>query len=239
MDLDPRNRIWFGGDQQQAAMAHHLHHMGEGMHFAFATGHFGRDPRGDPRGDPRPDPRVDTLRGWLHGMHRPDWPGFARGPRVRRGDVRAAALALLAEQPRNGYQIIQEITKRSGNVWRPSPGSVYPALQQLGDEGLIEADPNDARLFRLTDAGRAYVESHQEELTAPWATVADTVGEGAIELHTLIAQVAVAAKQVEQAATDRQKAEARRILADTRRALYRLLAEDEPDAAAGDDEEEA
>ena len=60
-----------------------------------------------------------------------------RGPRVKRGDVRAAALALLAEEPPNGYQIIQEISERSGGVWRPSPGSVYPALQQLEDEGLI------------------------------------------------------------------------------------------------------
>src|SRR5215475_4460666 len=65
---------------------------------------------------------------------------FMRGPRVKRGDVRAAALALLAEEPRNGYQIIQEIGERSGDVWRPSPGSVYPALQQLEDEALIEAE---------------------------------------------------------------------------------------------------
>ena len=63
-----------------------------------------------------------------------------RGPRVRRGDVRAAALALLAEEPRNGYQLIQEIAERSGGVWQPSPGSVYPALQQLEDEGLIQAE---------------------------------------------------------------------------------------------------
>ena len=66
----------------------------------------------------------------------PGEPGCA-AQRARRGDVRAAALALLVEQPMNGYQILQEIGERSGGVWRPSPGSVYPALQQLEDEGLI------------------------------------------------------------------------------------------------------
>jgi Transcriptional regulator PadR-like family len=66
--------------------------------------------------------------------------GFPRGPRARRGDVRAAALILLAEEPRNGYQIMQEIEQRSDGVWRPSPGSVYPALAQLEDEGLIRTE---------------------------------------------------------------------------------------------------
>ena len=85
--------------------------------------------------------RVDPGRRGFHGMG--PWPGEPRmrGPRARRGDVRAAALALLAEEPMNGYQIIQEISERSGGVWRPSPGSVYPALQQLEDEGLIRAEP--------------------------------------------------------------------------------------------------
>src|ERR1700750_360976 len=71
--------------------------------------------------------------------------GFARGPRARRGDVRAAALILLAEEPRNGYQLMQEIEQRSGGVWRPSPGSVYPALSQLEDEGLVKAIDHDGR----------------------------------------------------------------------------------------------
>src|SRR5215471_5420727 len=90
---------------------------------------------------------------------------FMRGPRVRRGDVRAAALALLAEEPRNGYQIIQEIGERSGGVWRPSPGSVYPALQQLEDEALIEAETPEGgrRRYALTGEGLAYVEAHQDE----------------------------------------------------------------------------
>src|ERR1700756_1419759 len=90
--------------------------------------------------------------------------GFGPGPRgrgrkARRGDVRAAALLLLAEEPRNGYQIMQEIEQRSGGVWRPSPGSVYPALAQLEDEGLVGVEERDGRrTYVLTGAGRAYVE---------------------------------------------------------------------------------
>src|SRR6202163_3162059 len=81
-----------------------------------------------------------------------------RGRKARRGDIRTAALLLLAEEPRNGYQIMQEVEERSDGVWRPSPGSVYPALQQLEDEGLIRSEETDGRkLFVLTEAGQAYV----------------------------------------------------------------------------------
>jgi DNA-binding PadR family transcriptional regulator len=155
--------------------------------------------------------------------------GFGRGPRVRRGDVRAAALALIAEQPRNGYQIIQEIGQRSGGLWQPSPGSVYPALQQLEDEGLIRAEQHDGqRLFHLTEQGGAYVEAHKEELAAPWNAVADSVSDGVVELRHLVGQVAQAAMQVAHTGSTTQVDQARRVLADTRRALYRILAEDEP-----------
>ncbi len=79
-----------------------------------------------------------------------------RGRKARRGDIRTAALLLLAEEPRNGYQIMQEVEERSEGVWRPSPGSVYPALAQLEDEGLIRSEEIDGRkLFAITDAGTA------------------------------------------------------------------------------------
>src|SRR5215831_599181 len=95
--------------------------------------------------------------------------GFQRGPRARRGDVRAAALLLLAEGPLNGYQLMQEIERRSEGVWRPSPGSVYPALAQLEDEGLVRSDDvGDRRAYVLTGAGRAHVEARRDELDAPW-----------------------------------------------------------------------
>src|SRR5215208_2384573 len=102
----------------------------------------------------------------------PPWWGGARtwrGPKARRGDVRAAILAVLAEQPMNGYQIIQEIASRSGGAWKPSPGSIYPTLQQLEDEGLVTADAQTGRrTFTLTDEGRTYVAEHADEVTAPW-----------------------------------------------------------------------
>jgi DNA-binding PadR family transcriptional regulator len=152
-----------------------------------------------------------------------------RGPRAKRGDVRAAALALLAEQPMNGYQIIQEIGERSGGVWRPSPGSVYPALQQLEDEGLIIPESGDGgrRGYVLTDEGRQYVADHPEELRAPWDVVAGGAGGAAIEMRTLMGQLGMAAFQVISAGTDAQQAQARKILADTRKSLYRILAADE------------
>jgi DNA-binding PadR family transcriptional regulator len=161
-----------------------------------------------------------------------------RGPRARRGDVRAAALALLAEEPMNGYQIIQAIGERSDGVWRPSPGSVYPALQQLEDEGLIRAEAGEGgrRAYLLTDEGRSYVEAHPDEVRAPWDVVAGAMGNSAIEMRNLIGQVAMAAHQVLSAGTEAQIGQARQALTDTRKALYRLLAADDDDTAAGEGE---
>ncbi len=156
-------------------------------------------------------------------------PGRMRGPRARRGDVRAAALALLAEGPMNGYQIIQEIAQRSDRVWRPSPGSVYPALQQLEDEGLVRAESEESgrRRYALTDAGRDYVAAHPDEVRAPWDVVAGAFGGPAIEMRRLIGQVAMAAFQVVSAGSDAQVSQARQVLTDTRRTLYRILAADD------------
>jgi DNA-binding PadR family transcriptional regulator len=191
-------------------------------------------------------------RGHGHRGRRPEWgfgpgfpfggpgfPGFPgggprRGPRVRRGDVRSAILALLAEEPRNGYQIIQELAERSGGIWRPSPGSVYPALQQLEDEGLVRLEEQDGRKqYRLTDAGREYVAAHASETAAPWETVAGTVRDDMREARDLFAQVAVAFWQVAHG-SPAQVAAGKRVLADTRRALYGILA-DGDDPAEDDD----
>src|SRR5271168_3968851 len=102
-------------------------------------------------------------------------PGFGpggprgRGRRARRGDIRTAALLLLDEEPRNGYQIMQEVQERSGGMWSPSPGSVYPALSQLEDEGLIRTQERDGqKLFALTDEGRALLDARGAEQPAPW-----------------------------------------------------------------------
>ena len=184
--------------------------------FGRGPGPFGGPPFGfPPFGGPR------RGRRW-------DWGPFGRGPKVRRGDVRSAALVLLAEQPRNGYQIIQEIAERSDGYWKPSSGSVYPALQQLEDEGLVEVDSQEGRrTFRLTEAGRAYVEQHRAELGAPWAAMKADVDDNSVELHTLLGQVAMAVVQVYQAASPAQLQQARQVLIDARRSMYQILAEDE------------
>jgi DNA-binding PadR family transcriptional regulator len=150
----------------------------------------------------------------------------ARLRRARRGDVRAALLLLLEEEPRNGYQLMEEIESRSGGAWRPSPGSVYPALSQLEDEGLIVAQESAGRRsFELTDEGRQYVEENRETLGSPW----DDAGEGVpgefADMRSLIAGVGMATMQVMQSGDEKQIAEAKQVLGDARKALYQILAE--------------
>lgn len=158
---------------------------------------------------------------------------FRRAPRARRGDIRQAILALLAEQPRNGYQIMQELEQRSRGMWRPSPGAVYPALQQLEDERLVTVhDAGGGRVYSLTDRGRKEA-AHTGAGPAPWDAVSQAAGSDIPEMFHLLKHVGAAALQVAQAGSAAQVAEARKILAQTRKALYRLLAED--DAVPGDD----
>jgi DNA-binding PadR family transcriptional regulator len=158
-------------------------------------------------------------------------PGFGsggprgRGRKARRGDIRTAALLLLAEEPRNGYQIMQEVEERSDGVWRPSPGSVYPALQQLEDEGLIRSEELDSRkLFQLTDAGRAHIEQRDPERPAPWEEMSGDFSPPVIELGKIWREVTVAFMQVMHG-SDTQLAEARKVLVTARRDLYRILAD--------------
>jgi len=156
-----------------------------------------------------------------------------RGRRAQRGDVRAAALALLAERPMNGYQMIQEIGELSGGLWRPSPGAVYPALQQLQDEGLIQPEPGETgrRGYVLTDSGREYAAAHPDDLRAPWDVTGGGTG-AAIQMRTLTGQLAMAASQVAAAGTDAQQAQASEILAVSRKSLYQILADSEDEASA-------
>jgi len=157
--------------------------------------------------------------------------GGPRGRRMRRGNVRAAILLLLAEEPRNGYQVMQEIEQRSEGAWRPSPGSVYPAFQLLADEGLITGETRDGgNVFTLTDAGRAHVEENREQLGSPWELAGEGMPEGVREVAHLMKQVVMAARQVLHHGTEAQRAEAVKVLSEARRSLYRILAEDEPPA---------
>ena len=164
----------------------------------------------------------------------------AGGRKARRGDIRTAALLLLAEEPRNGYQIMQEVEERSDGVWRPSPGSVYPALPQLEDEGLIRSEEIDGRkLFALTDAGRALVEERGEEKPAPWEQMSGDVSDEAFELGKLMREVAFAFVQVMRTGSEAQMAEARKVLVAARRDLYRILADGDPDPDTATAEQDA
>jgi DNA-binding PadR family transcriptional regulator len=179
----------------------------------------------------RGGPRGHGPRRGRHGGPQFGFPGFGppRGPRARRGDVRAALLVLLAEEPRNGYQLMQEIEERSDGVWRPSPGSVYPALQQLEDEGLVRVEQGEGgKAYALTDAGRAHVDERRDQLGAPWDAVKGDLGEGAWDLMAPMRQIGMALFQLMHSGTEAQQAEAKEVLSETRRALYRILAEDAP-----------
>src|SRR3954462_15694716 len=169
---------------------------------------------GGPGGGFRGGPFMGPLFGGMPG-------GFGRRTKARRGDVRMAALLLLAEEPRNGYQIMQELEERSEGMWRPSPGSVYPALQQLEDEGLIRSDEADGRrLYHLTDAGQAYVAERPDDQPAPWETFSDSVTDQQGETAALMRDVGMAFVQVLHAGSEAQVTEAGKVLAETKRALY-------------------
>jgi DNA-binding PadR family transcriptional regulator len=162
-----------------------------------------------------------SRRAHLHGFG-PAGAGFAR--KARRGDIRAAILALLAESPMHGYQIIQELAERTEGAWRPSPGSVYPTLQQLEDEELVRAAESTTgkRVFELTDAGREAAGAHPE----PWKAVAEEADDGLVALRELVFQVLGATRQVAAAGSKEQLEAAQAILRDARKQLYRLLADD-------------
>ncbi|HYE77639.1 MAG TPA: PadR family transcriptional regulator [bacterium] len=152
--------------------------------------------------------------------------GRGRGHRARRGDIRAAILSLLADQPRNGYQLMTELEQRSKGMWRPSPGSIYPALQQLEDEGLIAAESARAgRTFTLTEAGRAHLAQQPEGEQAPWETMG--IDQEVMDLFSQVKHIGMAVGQIAHLEGESKVAEAKKILAQTRRALYRILAEDD------------
>ena len=148
------------------------------------------------------------------------------GTRMGRGDVRSAVLALLAEQPMHGYQIIHEIEERSHGMWKPSPGSVYPTLQMLADEGLITADESGGRkTYSLTDAGRAEA-AESADRSAPWEMPGMKDAARATAIPKAGAQLAQAAAQVARSGSPEQVTEAVAVLDEARRRLYSILAQD-------------
>jgi DNA-binding PadR family transcriptional regulator len=173
----------------------------------------------------------------------PFGPGFGRGPafgrggpgprgrgRRRRGDVRLALLMLLKlDGPRNGYQLMQGLDERSDGRWRPSPGSVYPALAQLEDEGLIrgtQVEGESGRTFELTETGVKHVDE-QGEVKPPWEPEDADAENPRIAVRNSIISIGRAAWHVSQDGTPAQLDEAVKILEDARRKVYRLLAGDD------------
>ncbi|GAA1926313.1 PadR family transcriptional regulator [Streptantibioticus ferralitis] len=157
---------------------------------------------------------------WGHGRGR----GGPRG-RARRGDVRASILALLRDRPMHGYEMIQEIGERSGGAWKPSPGSVYPTLQLLEDEGLIEsASEGGKKLFTLTEAGRTEAEGGPD---APWEEAGRGIDwEAMHEIRQAGFGLVEAFRQVWATGTPAQREKAMAVVNDARKKLYLILADE-------------
>ncbi|MCR2763490.1 PadR family transcriptional regulator [Microbacterium sp. zg.B48] len=147
------------------------------------------------------------------------------GTRMGRGDVRAAVLALLAEKPMHGYQIIQLIEERSGGSWKPSPGSVYPTLQLLADEGLISAEESNGRkTYSLTEEGRQVADEAGKSV--PWETSAAKENPRTAGLPKAGIDLAQAVAQVGRTGTPEQVKESIAVLDEARRRIFSILAQD-------------
>lgn len=159
-----------------------------------------------------PDPRSGGPGGWSR-----------RGPnRVRRGDVQAAVLALLAEADMHGYQIIQELAERSAGRWRPGAGSIYPTLRTLQEQGLIRSrNDGSRRVFSITDYGRRTVAESGD--TEPWKAYAANEG-ASVKLREATQSLFGALAQVEETGDDALREKATAIVAGARRAVYLMLA---------------
>ena len=198
------------------------------------AGFCGQDHRRTPRRGPGgPPPWLQDIFGSFGPPQRP----ANRGPRVKRGDVRTAIIDVLdraaqSGEPVNGYQVIQQIADLSGGEWRPSPGSVYPTIQQLQDEGLVEGDEERGRrTIRLTAEGTAWATGHADELAAVWAPFESagrsdsTTSTGGADIKSEIPQVMSAVWQLMTQGSEQQRRAALDVLVDTRRRLYGILAD--------------
>ncbi len=224
-------------------MRHEHHFRGDPGVFGDPRTHFHpAEARGGVPFPPFPPPPPGGGYGPGFGGGFPGFPGFpgaerlrgargrgrghdrhGRGRRSRRGDVRAAILTLLLERPMHGYEMIQEIKERSGDLWRPSPGSVYPTLQLLADEGLVaDEGQGSRRLYALTEEGRAAAAKIE---TPPWEEIARDADPRDVNLRDAIGQLMGATMQVVQAASDEQKRRASDVLDNARRELYSILGE--------------
>jgi DNA-binding PadR family transcriptional regulator len=178
--------------------------------------------REDPReGDPRTEPDPREARRHERRTSRHEHRG--RG-RAQRGDVRAAVLLLLTEEPMHGYQMMHAIGERTGGTWRVSPGAIYPTIAQLEDEGLVRTESEGGRkLVVLTDAGRTYVEDEATKPANPFAAMTDSSGPSGRDLFD---GISTAYRTIVRTGSPAQRDAARSLLEKTRRELYLILADD-------------
>ena len=204
--------------------------------------HHPMDPGRRGHGGPRGFGGPGGPGGHSHGGHAgPDGPMRRRGGgrgRVPRGDVRAAVLLLLAEEPMHGYQLMQTIADRSGGRWTPSPGAIYPTLNQLEDEGLVTVTAESGRrLATLTESGQQHVAENRAGWPDPFGS--EHGEHPGANLRVLLEELHVAARQVARNGSDAQRAAAAEILGGARRSLYLLLADGatptEPRGGSGDE----
>lgn len=178
-----------------------------------------------------------------HGDFPPQWagwegfPGFPGrgwfggprgGRRARRGDVRSAILAVLAEKPLHGYDLIRELEERSHQMWHPSPGSVYPTLQMLEEQGLLTSVEQDGkRVYSITEAGRAELATRQERSggTQPWDEAREG-GERFGPLFGALSQLGAAAMQAARTGNPSQVDRVVQIVSEARKKVYAVLSED-------------
>jgi DNA-binding PadR family transcriptional regulator len=167
--------------------------------------------------------------GHRHEFARHRGPRYGRGrggSRARRGDVRAAVLALLAERPMHGYEMIKELEERTDGAWVPSAGSIYPTLQMLEDEDLIRGEESDGkRRFSLTEEGRTEQQEKAGE-TTPWDAVRDESPPERIQLAVSMKKLHHAIRQAFQAGDQGQQQRVQELLDETRRKIYAILAEE-------------
>jgi len=146
------------------------------------------------------------------------------GPAIRRGDIRPLILRALQREPMHGYQVIQDLEAASGGRWRPSAGSVYPTLQQLEDEGLVRsADVDGRRVYSLTDDGRAAAAQAVDPVGHWFGPQRDP---GSTDIRGLAIQLFGAVMQVSKAGSPQAQREARDVIVEARRRMYRILADD-------------
>jgi DNA-binding PadR family transcriptional regulator len=144
--------------------------------------------------------------------------------RARRGDIRRAILSALLDGPAHGYEIMGRLEERSGGVWRPSPGSIYPTLQMLEDEGLVRSEDRDGvRAYVLTDKGTQAANDTSESSGMPWD---DDEGHArARATRESFGLMFMAAKQIERAGTPEQVDRTIEIVNRARKEIYQILAE--------------